>query len=360
MRVGIDARELAGHPTGVGRYLGALVREWAGDPAAQRHDFVLYTPEPLDVRFDARRFASRVIQGFPGTLWEQFQLPRVARTDHLDVFFAPAYTAPLSLTVPTVVTIHDLSYEAHPEWFRLREGARRRLLTRQSARRAAAVIAVSEFSKREVIDRLGLPEHRVSVIRSGIDAPAVPANAGPAAPRLLYVGSIFNRRHVPELVRAFARVARDHPEASLDIVGSNRTHPHENIVSLVESAGLNGRVRLQQYAQESVLRELYAGARAFVFLSEYEGFGFTPLEALAVGLPPVVGDTPVAREIYGDAALFVRWDDVRAIAKAIELALYDEPTRRRILEAAPAALQPFSWPRAARETLDVIERAGKT
>jgi glycosyltransferase involved in cell wall biosynthesis len=96
-----------------------------------------------------------------------------------------------------------------------------------------------------------------------------------------------------------------------------------------------------------------------VLLSEYEGFGFTPLEALAVGLPPVVGDTPIAHETYGDAALFVRWDDVRAIAHAIEQALYDEPTRRRILDAAPAALAAFSWPRAARETLDVLERAGQ-
>src|SRR5262249_9193463 len=140
---------------------------------------------------------------------------------------------------------------------------------------------------------------------------------------------------------------------------SNRTHPHENILAMVEAAGLNGRVRLQQYAQESLLRELYAGARAFAFLSEYEGFGFTPLEALAVGVPSVVGDTPVARERYGDAALLVRWDDIRAIAQAIEMALYDEPTRRRILDAAPEALKPFNWARAARETLDIIERAGE-
>jgi glycosyltransferase involved in cell wall biosynthesis len=264
MRVGIDARELAGHPTGVGRYLGALAREWAADPQAQQHEFVLYTPEVLDIGLDSRRFARRVIGGFPGTLWEQIQIPRAARRDRLDVFFAPAYTAPLRFTIPTVVTIHDLSFDAHPEWFRLREGARRRLVTRQSAKRAAAVIAVSEFSRREVIDRLGVPENRVTVVRSGIDPPSLPANTAPGAPerakagRLLYVGSIFNRRHVPELIRAFALVARDHPDASLDIVGSNRTHPHENSLAMVEAAGLNGRVRLQQYAQESLLRELYA------------------------------------------------------------------------------------------------------
>ena len=355
MRIGIDARELAGHPTGVGRYLGALVREWAADERARRHQFVVYAPDALDVGLDADRFVRRHVPGFPGTYWEQVLMPRVARRDRLDLFFAPAYTAPIWLNVPTVVTIHDLSYEAHPEWFRLREGARRRWVTRQSARRAAAIITDSEFSRGEVTEHLGLPASRITVIRPGIDPPAVKA-AGDAGPRLLYAGSIFNRRHVPELLRAFAGLVRHHPDASLDIVGANRTHPHENLAAAVEQAGLTGKVRLQQYAPDGHLRELYARARAFVFLSEYEGFGMTPLEALAVGVPPVVGDTAVARETCGAAALFVPWGDIPAITRALELALFDEPTRRRLLAAAPGALEPFSWPRAARETLEVLER----
>lgn len=356
MRIGIDARELADQPTGVGRYLAALVREWAADESAQRHEFVLYTPDALTINLDARRFARRLVPGFPGTLWEQVLMPHVARTDDLDLFFAPAYTAPLGLKVPTVVTIHDLSYETHPEWFRLREGLRRRWLTRQSAQRAAAVITVSEFSRGEIVERLGVAGNRITVIRSGIDPPKV-ATASRAEPRLLYVGSIFNRRHVPDLLRAFSALVRLHPDASLDIVGSNRTYPHENIAAAIEAGGLTGCVRWHQYASEERLRELYARARAFVFLSEYEGFGMTPLEALAVGLPPVVGDTPVARETCGNAALFVPWEDVRAITRALETALFDEPTRARLLAAAPAALEPFSWLRAARETLDVIENA---
>ena len=356
MRIGIDARELVGHPTGVGRYLGSLIREWASADAAQRHEFVLYTPDVLEVGLDARRFAHRHVPGFPGTYWEQILMPRAARADHLDLFFAPAYTAPLLLRVPTVVTIHDLSYEAHPEWFRLREGARRRWLTRQTAQRAAAIITDSEFSRGEVTDRLGLPAGRVVVIRPGIDPPAVKATRA-TAPRLLYVGSVFNRRHIPELLRAFGALVRDHPDASLDIVGSNRTHPYENLAEAIERQGLSAKVRFQRYAPDSHLRELYAQARAFVFLSEYEGFGMTPLEALAVGVPPVVGDTAVARETCGNAALFVPWNDVHAIRRGLELALFDEPTRQRILDAAPDTLRAFSWPRAARETLDVLEHA---
>src|SRR2546427_525736 len=126
---------------------------------------------------------------------EQLQLPGVAAADHLDVFFAPAYTAPLRLGVPIVVTIHDLSYVAHPEWFRLREGARRRWLTRATASRARTIVTVSAFSKQEIVERLGVIDAKVRVVPQGIDRPLGKASASDHdEPRLLYVGSIFNRR----------------------------------------------------------------------------------------------------------------------------------------------------------------------
>ncbi len=362
MRIGIDARELAGQPTGVGRYLAALLREWAADERARAHEYVLFAPAPLGIDLDQRRFVTRLVPGAPGTWWEQVRLVKAASRDHLDLLFAPAYTAPLRLRVPTVVTIHDLSYAAHPEWFRLREGVRRRWITKQTAQRAARVITDSEFSRSEIIEHLGLPPAAVQVIVPGIEPPAAtPSPAAPpaadAAPRVLYVGSIFNRRRVPALIRAFAALLRSRPEASLDIVGANRTHPHEDIAGIIERGGLAGRIRWHAYVPDERLRELYAHARAFAFLSEYEGLGMTPLEALAVGIPPVVLDTPIARETCGAAAIFVPRDDPAATTAALETALYDEPTRARILAEAPAVLARYSWRRAARQTLDVIEEA---
>ena len=157
MRIGIDARELAGHMTGVGRFLGSLLREWSQSSVAGQHEFVLYAPEPIGVALDARRFRTREVSGATGTWWEQMRLPGAIAGDALDVFFAPAYTAPLRMKVPVVVVIHDLSYVAHPEWFRLREGIRRRWLTERTAIQARSIITVSEFSRGEIIDRLGIP-----------------------------------------------------------------------------------------------------------------------------------------------------------------------------------------------------------
>ena len=356
MRIGIDTRELGGHPTGVGRYLAGLLREWAVDERARRHDFVLYAAEPPAMGID-ERFSTRLIRGAGGTWWQQVQLPKAAAADRLDVFFAPAYTLPLRLCVPTVVAIHDVSYLAHPEWFRRREGLRRRWLTRASARRARTIVTISDFSKREILDRLRVRESRVHVIPIGIDRPAAARVATPdGAPRILYVGSIFNRRRVVDLIRGAAALARRYPDVTLDIVGDNRTFPHEDIERAIGISVLAHRARWHRYAGDDHLRALYLGARAFAFLSEYEGLGTTPLEALACGVPPVVLDTEVARESLGDAAVFVPFNsDVPAIARALETALFDQTVRARVLAAAPAALAKYQWPRAAAETMAVLE-----
>ena len=362
MRIGIDARELCGRATGVGRYLAGLLLEWAA-ARTLAHEFVLYAPEPIELPLDARRFATRIVPGPPGTWWEQVRVTRVAASDHLDVWFAPAYSAPLRLHTPIVVAIHDLSFVAHPEWFRIREGARRRWLTRQSAVKASAVVTISEFSKRELIEWLDVPEERIQVIPPGIGSvvshqSSVPSPQSLPSPRVLFVGSIFNRRHVVDLIRSFAPLARAHTDASLDIVGDNRSYPREDLRRTIVAERLDGQVRWREYVTDAELSDLYTQARAFAFLSEYEGLGLTPLEALAAGVPPVLVDTPVARESCGNAAVYVRARDVAGTTRALESVLCDEAARSRILAAAPAELAKYSWPRAARETLAVLERAG--
>ena len=368
MRIGIDARELCGRATGVGRYLGGLLREWETDSRARSHEFVLYTTEPIEIAPHASHFSSHTIPGSSGTWWEQVRAPRASAADRLDVWFAPAYSAPLRLRVPTVVAIHDLSFVAHPEWFRFREGARRRWLTSQSASHAAAVITISEFSKKELIERLNVPAGRVHVIPPGIGAgdwgpeakdrtaSAVrPQAQAPRPERVLFVGSVFNRRHVVDLIRAFAPIARAHPDAVLDLVGDNRSYPREDLQQAIIGEQIESQVRWHEYVTDEQLGALYAGARAFAFLSEYEGLGLTPLEALAAGVPPVLLDTPVARESCGAAALYVPVSDIKATTRGLEALLFDETVRQRILDAAPAELGKYSWSRAARRTLAVLE-----
>ena len=355
MRIGIDARELGGRPTGVGRYLSGLLSEWVAT-ATSRHEFVLYTHESLAIPTGGGNTSERVIPGTGGTWWEQVRLPAAMAGDHLDVFFSPGYTTPIRTGVPRVVAIHDLSFAVHPEWFGTREGLRRRWLTSRAAHTARGVVTISTFTASELQTVYGLPANRVHVVPPGITPPAC-ASRHDASPLVLYVGSIFNRRHVPDLIRAFAPIARADPAASLEIVGDNRSRPYQDLVQVIDAIGLTGHVRWRSWLPDAELGALYGSARAFAFLSAYEGLGLTPLEALSVGVPPVLLDTPVARESCGDAALYVPAANIGATTTALELLLYDPAVRRRLMAATPNVLGRYSWPRAAAETLGVIEQA---
>ena len=364
LRIGVDARELLGATTGVGRYLGELLLRWTAQRDSARRRFLLYSPEPLPLRLPPDSVDYRVVsargRSGRGTWWEQMALRRAVGDDRPDVFFAPAYTAPLVSGVPLALTIHDISFVAHPEWYRIREGLRRRWLTRRAAEAASAIFTDSEFSRTEIRAHFHVDRERVHVIppglapRHGVATPAV-QSAAPREPLVLYVGSIFNRRRVPDLIAAFARVLRDVPAARLAIVGDDRSWPPQPLREIAEAHGVATRVEIRDYVPDAELAALYRQAAVFAFLSEYEGFGLTPLEALAANVPIVVLDTPVAREVYGDAAHYVEPGDVRAVATALSRLLRDPQAAAPAMRHAPAILARYSWDRCAADTLARIE-----
>lgn len=361
MRIAVDGRELCGRTTGVGRYLRELLTEWDTAPDAGRHDWTIYAPARPDV---PGRFAGgvRVLPGGGGTAWEQWTLARALSADRPDLLFAPAYTAPLTAPCPVALTVHDVSFTAHPEWFSAREGRRRRFLTAWSARRARRILTMSAFSREEIVRHLGVPADRIRVIYLGHRRPEAPPAPAAGAPLVLYVGSIFARRHVDRLVDAFVHhVAPAFPEARLEIVGENRLAPHERLDHSLAAAlpGIRDRVRFRSYVDEATLQDLYRRATVFAFLSEYEGFGLTPLEALSAGVAPIVLDTPVAREIYGDAARYVARGaalDASLAAALVDL-VGDGEARAAVLRHAPAVLSRYDWSRTAAETLAALEDA---
>ena len=352
MRIGIDAREIVGQATGVGRYLSGLLTDWAATGATSRHEFFLYAHAPIPSA--PPQFTARIVPGTSGTWWQQVALPAAARRDTLDVFFAPQYTAPLAPDSHRRRHLRRLVCRAS----RVVSHARRppaAIARAPRARRARAVVTISQFSRTEIAEHLGVPDRRIHVIPPGVPVRSTSA-AFERGSRLLYAGSIFNRRHVPDLIRAFAHVARAHREASLDLVGDNRSYPYQDITAAIDREELGDRIRWHRFATDDQLSELYGKARGFAFLSEYEGLGLTPLEALSAGVPPVLFDTAIARESCGDAALYVRPGDLNGVSRAIERLLFDDSTHDALLAAAGGALAKYDWSRAARETLALLER----
>ena len=360
MKVAVDARELCGKPTGVGRYLSELLVEWSGSPEARRHEWALYAPA-APVLPDGTIGRVVVVPGGGGTSWEQWALTRALVADRPDVLFAPGYSAPLTAPCPTVVAIHDVSFAARPEWFARREGTRRRIITGWSARRARRILTISEFSKREIVARLGVPAGRVAVTPLGVRVPSGSARRA-KEPLVLFVGSIFARRHVDVLVNAFVtHVASAIPRAELHIVGENRMSGGTSPAAVLSSAPaeVRARVHLRSYVDEPTLADLYARATAFVFLSEYEGFGLTPLEAMAHGAAPVVLDTEVAREVYGTAAQYLHLGPTLAadLGHVLVALLSDAGARARRAAEGSAVVSRYDWSRTAAQTLAALEDA---
>ena len=359
MNIAVDARELSGRPTGVGRYLSELVASWSESADAERHDWQLIAHAPPATPVVLRHRLT-LLAGSGGTSWEQWTLRRWLSRTRPDVLFAPGYSAPLSAPCPVALTIHDVSFAAHPEWFTVREGRRRRLLASWSARRARLVLTDSQFSAGEIVSHLGISPGRIKVVPLGMRAPLGSRVPGHRDPIILFVGSIFRRRHVDRLIEAFVhRIAVRVPESRLEIVGENRTYPPQNVAQSLDTApeAIANRVAVHDYVEESTLRELYSRASVCAFLSEYEGFGLTPLEALAAGVAPAVLDTPVAREVYGPAARYIPSLDEDTIADALIDLLINPSARQALLSRAPEVLARYDWRRTAAATLKAIEEA---
>ena len=273
-----------------------------------------------------------------------------------DVVWLPA-PAPVAVSggVPYVLTVHDLSAELRPGDF----SAYARLWNRAArpgrlARRAARVIADSDETRAQAVERWGLEAEKVSVVRPGFWRPQAPDDGALARieipPRyLLYVGALEPRKGVDVLAEAFAGARARGLEAELVLAGEGP------LAETVRGPG----VTLLGRVSDTQLAALYAGARATVLPSWLEGFGFTPLESLAAGTPAVVSDLPSLRETLGPAALTVPPGDPRALADALLRIDSDDDLRAALLEAAAPRLARLSWERAADEAHAVmVEAAG--
>jgi glycosyltransferase involved in cell wall biosynthesis len=362
--VGVDGRELQGRPTGTGRYLRHLLRAWSTGTARL---FVYFNGEaPPDPVLRSPTITCRPLPATRrGFWWSERRLPAAASADGVQVFFSPAYTCPLSLDVPRVTTVHDMSFFVIPEDFSVRDGLRRRVLVGASLRASRRVLAVSDFTRREIARLFPDLAGRVVAIPEAADDNLPPppgrdaarARLGVAGPLLLTVGAIFNRRRLPTLLRAVARLRKAWPDLVLEVVGENRTQPRLDVAGMVADLELQRHVRVAGYVDDVQLAERYAAADVAVSLSEYEGFGLPTLEALSRGVPVVASARPALSELFGEAALLVDPADDAQLAAAVERVLREPGLRQDLVARGLALAARYSWADTARRTWAEIEGA---
>jgi len=327
-------------------------------------------PAPDDAVLDHPRVVKRPLGAEPvrGLRWQEGRLPPAAREDRLDVFFAPAYSCPLGLDVPRVTTVHDMSFFSLPDDFALLDGMRRRATVAASIDASRRLLAVSDFTRREIAGYFPAAAARTVVTPHGADDDlAAPpprelarARLGLRGPMVLTVGTILNRRCLPVLFHAVARLRRAFSDLTLDVVGENRTHPPLDLPALARRTGLGDHVRLSGFVDEAALAGRYAAADACVFLSEYEGFGLPALEAMARGVPVVTSTSPALGEVFGEAALLVDPRDAPATADALHRVLRDPALRDDLVARGRALAARHSWAECGRLTRQALAAAAET
>lgn len=342
MRIAVDATELSGRPTGVGRYLALLLRRWVELPGDET--FLLYVREDVahELPDDPRLVLRRLPRGaaLSAAYWQQVVLARELRRDPPDVLFAPADAMPLGLRGRTLLTVHDLAYFAHPEWFDFFQGTRRRMLTSRSVVSATSIVVPSRFTRDELVRRLGVSPDRVEVIHHGRDPrldDVVPtaerdlrARLGQAGPFALMVGSIFERRFPAEVLEAFRLLAD--LDLGLVIAGADRRRHGGDLRAEIAARGLTGRVTWMDYCSEQDLVGLYRCAQVLIYLSAYEGFGLPPLEALGFGLPAIVSGAEALTEVYGEAVEVLPAVNAAALAERLRDVVRDPGRRAALIE----------------------------
>jgi alpha-1,3-rhamnosyl/mannosyltransferase len=365
VKVGVIAGEMERHTTGVGRYLSGLL----GGLARWDHgvDWTLFFQgEPFDHSvFRDGAFEPRFsrFSGHP-VVWEQWVLPRQLRGHRLDLLFAPAYAVPFGVRVPTVVTIHDLSFERFPGDFGRRELWRRRLLARRAARVARRVLTVSGHIADELRATYGVDPRRLGVVPNGIGRDiraAEPASRlesiGVRRPFLLVAGTVLDRRLPGLILEVFADIARERPDLQLVFAGANRLRRPQQLDAWVEQQELTDRVRLPGWVEDSQLAALYGAAELTLYLSTYEGFGIPPLESLACSTPAVVGPGLALDEIWPDYPFRVSEIEREQVSAMVRRVLKRPAEVADVVRSAEPVLARLDWETSSRLLVRELERA---
>lgn len=369
LRIGIDARPIESAAWGVGRVLDNLVRQWGKD--SRGHRFFLYFKNQIPERPELKTLPFECKTVPPPfffkshRLWEQISLPRQIEQDQLDVFLAPSYIIPLNATCPTAVIIHDVSFARFPGWYSLKERIELAWLIKRTVRKANRIICCSEDGKQELLGFYGKRwEPKVQVVPWAADERFKPAseptdtiqeNYGINGPYFLYVGYLFQRRNLPLLIKGFHCIAEQFKDVSLVIIGRDKDYGG-SLPGMIRDLKLEQRIRIFDYVSEEDLLVFYQHAFCLVHPSTYEGFGLPVIEALACGVPVLLGPSGALKEAAGEAAFIIDPFTEEGMGNAMSSLLESKSLYQDLKEKGRRHADLLTWERTASEVLNGLEQ----
>ena len=383
MHIGINAQLLSLGQNyrngGVSRYIRYLLTELARRPGS--HEYTVFVngqevAEQLQARHPQITYVSASwpeSQPAARVAWEQFSLPTLLRQRHIEVLHSPVNVLPARLppSCATVVTLHDLAFLRFPAVLTRAKRLYHRTFTIRSLRRATMLITVSDSTKQDAHELVGIPTEQMQTVYPCIDErfsnvleeeqiKEFREQKGLAEGYFLYLGTLEPRKNIPTLIEAYARLRQKYKVREKLVLAGGKGWLYDEIFAKVQQSGMQSEVVFPGFVSDSEQARWYAAASAFVYPSLYEGFGIPVAEALACGIPVVTSNSSSLPEAGAGIALCVDPLDAEAISEAMQRTISDPGLRERGRVAAPAVAQRFSAAAMAEQTVAVYEQAANS
>ncbi len=361
MRIGVDCHVLSGKFQGSRTYMSSLYKALL--EMRPHHDFVFFG------HWEGEKFfgEAHLHADYPSeSRWKRliYQTAPLARRYRLDALHCN-YISPLMLPTSSILTVHDLLFETHPQFFDRLDMIRNRLLIRHSARSARQIHTVSEFSRQALIEIYRIPGERIFVVPDGVDLERFSPQRKDAAADTIFekyrirdyilsVGRLEPRKNHVNLLRAYAHLKSEQGEVGPLVIVGQKDFGYMELFETISKLDLQQDVRILESVDDENLPDMYRAARLFVYPSYAEGFGIPPLEAMASGIPVVASHAPAIREVTGNACLHVEPASVEDIAQAMHAVISDRSLADTLSMKGRMQAEKWTWEKAAEKYLDAV------
>ena len=351
MVIGINATPAFKQPrTGVEEYTYQLLKHLTMLKQGKKHRFVLYQDPrvsseefSLTDNFEIKQLA------WPWPMWTQVRLASEIVLNKPDILFIPVHVLPLIHPKNSVVTIHGLEYEYYPKMYPWKHLRYLRWITKYALKNARKIIAVSETTKKDLIDLYNGNPEKITVVHHGFNNNLLNKNQKSKEnfPYILYIGRLETKKNIQGLIKAFNLLKKIHRVPHKLVLVGSRGYGYEDLK-------FNKDIIEKGYVSEQEKSELLNNADMFVFPSFYEGFGMPILEAQAVGCPVITSNVSSMPEVAGQGAILVEPRNIEQITENMYKVISNNDLRKELIEKGNQNIKRFSWQKCAEETLKVI------
>ncbi len=363
MKIAIDIRTAGGEKAGKGWYTFHIVQNLL--KIDRDNEYILYANDGIPGFEQFQNAKVKLVNG-RGMLWH-LNVARDVKKERADIFFAPSsYIIPALLprSIKTILAIHDLVAFLFPIMHDMKAVLIEKLFLRLALRKSAYVCAVSENTKKDILDKFNYDKKKISTIYCAAGDDFQPMNkeslqafikaTNLPAKFFLAVGTIEPRKNYLNLINAFALINKEFPDYHLVIVGK-KGWDFEEVFKQIRGNYLQKKVHILGYLSSKSLVNLYNLARALVFPSFYEGFGIPPLEAMQCSCPVIASNISSIPEVVGGGALLVNPENHLEIAAAMKKLVKDDELYKHLCESGPKQAQKFSWEKSAKRLLEIVK-----